>query len=174
MKTTVHSDSMADFVKQQLEKRRPSFSSIIGRIACLLVGLLLCAAFLAACNSSPSGQSSATATPASAFQTSSKTSDGALVVQMKITPAHLGENQFTVTATNASNGQAVTQANVTLFTTMLTMDMGTDNIPMQSDGKGHFTAIGLLTMSGRWEIRVAVRTPDNVLHEAKVQFTAAA
>jgi copper transport protein len=147
---------------------------IMVRIACLLLGLLLCAAFLAACNNSPSGQSSATATPASAFQTSSKTSDGALVVQMKITPAHLGENQFTVTATNASNGQTVTQANVTLFTTMLTMDMGTDNVPMQSDGKGHFTANGLLTMSGRWEVRVAVRTPDNVLHEAKVQFTVAA
>lgn len=141
------------------------------RIACLLLSLLLCAAFLAACNSSPSGKSSATATPASGFQTTSKTSDGALLVQMKITPARLGENQFTVTATNAINGQAVTQANVTLFTTMLTMDMGTDNIPMQSDGKGHFTADGLLSMSGKWEIRVAVRTADNVLHEAKVQFT---
>jgi len=147
---------------------------IVVRIACLLIGLLLCAAFLAACNSPSAGQSSATATPASAFQTTSKTSDGALVVQMRITPDRLGENQFTVTATNASNGQPVTQAKVTLFTTMLTMDMGTDNIPMQSDGKGHFTASGLLVMSGRWEIRVAVRTADNVLHEAKVQLTASA
>ena len=145
------------------------------RIACLLLSLLLCATFLAACNSSSSGQSSATATPAAgAFQTTSKTSDGALNVQLSISPDRLGENQFTVTATSVSSGQAVTQANVTLFTTMLTMDMGTDNIPMQSDGKGHFTASGLLAMSGRWEIRVAVRTADNVLHEAKVQFMASA
>ena len=146
------------------------------RIACLLLSLLLCAVFLAACNSSSSGQSSssATATPASAFQTTSKTSDGALNVHLSISPDHLGENQFAVTVTSASSGQAVTQANVTLFTTMLTMDMGTDNIPMQSDGKGHFTASGLLAMSGSWEIRVAVRTADNVLHEAKVQFMASA
>ncbi len=138
-------------------------------IAWLCISLFLCAALLAACSSSPSSQS-ATPTP-SAYQTTSKTSDGALVVHFSVTPDRLGTNQFTVTATEASNGQAVTRADVTLFTTMLTMNMGTDNIPMQSDGNGHFTASGLLSMSGSWQVRVAIRTVDHVLHEASVQFT---
>lgn len=94
-----------------------------------------------------------------------------LDVHFTVSPDRLGTNQFTVTATEAGNGQAVTQASVTLFTTMLTMNMGTDNIPMQSDGNGRFTASGLLVMIGSWQVRIAIRTPDHVLHEASVQFT---
>lgn len=132
--------------------------------------LALCAGFLAACGSSSTNGQAATPT-ASAFQTTSKTTDGALAVQFSVTPDQPGTNQFTVTATETNGGQPVTQANVTLFTTMLTMNMGTDNIPMQSDGKGHFTASGLLAMNGSWQIRVAIRTADHVLHETSVQFT---
>lgn len=144
------------------------------RIACLMFSLLLCAAFLGACNSSPAGKSSATATPASAFQTTSKTSDGALDIRLSVSPARLGENQFMVAATNASNGQIVTQAKVTLFNTMTTMYMGTDDLPMQSNGKGQFTASALITMSGKWQVHVAVRTANNALHETTMQFTVAA
>lgn len=144
------------------------------RIVCLLLGFVLCAAALAACNSSSSGKTSATATPASGFQTTSKTSDGVLLIHMKLTPARLGENQFTITVTDSGNGQAVTQAKVTLFNTMTTMYMGTDDLPMQSDGKGQYTASALFTMSGKWQVHVAVRTADNALHETTVQFTVAA
>jgi len=38
------------------------------------------------------------------------------------------------------------------------------------DGKGHFSASGDLSMGGRWQLRIQIRTPDNTLHEAKVQF----
>lgn len=143
------------------------------RLVCLLFGFLLCAAALAACSNPSSGQSSATATPSSAFQTTSKTSDGVLNIRLSISPARLGENQFTVTVTNASNGQIVSQAKVTLFNTMTTMYMGTDNLPMQSDGNGNYSASTLLVMSGKWQVHVAVRTADNALHETTMQFTVA-
>jgi hypothetical protein len=144
------------------------------RIGCLLLGFLLCSAALAACNSGSSGHSTATATPSSAFQTTSKTSDNALVIRLSVSPSHLGENQFTVTVTDAGSGQAVTQAKVTLFNTMTTMYMGTDDLLMQSNGKGQYTASALFTMSGKWQVHVAVRTADNALHETTMFFTVAA
>ena len=59
---------------------------------------------------------------------------------------------------------------VSLYTTMLDMDMGTDNVNLLPDGKGHFAASGDLSMAGNWQLRIQIRTPDNMLHEAKVQF----
>jgi copper transport protein len=48
--------------------------------------------------------------------------------------------------------------------------MGTDNVNLLPDGKGHFSASGDLSMAGHWQLRIQIRTPDNMLHEAKVQF----
>jgi nitrogen fixation protein FixH len=53
---------------------------------------------------------------------------------------------------------------------MLDMDMGTDTVNLQPDGKGHFSASGDLSMGGNWQVRIQIRTPDNTLHEAKVKF----
>jgi len=53
---------------------------------------------------------------------------------------------------------------------MLDMDMGTDSVNLLPDGKGHFSASGDLSMGGRWQLLLQIRTPDNTLHEAKVQF----
>jgi copper transport protein len=46
--------------------------------------------------------------------------------------------------------------------------MGTDTITLHPDGKGHFSANGDLSMGGKWQIRVQLRTPDGTLHEATV------
>jgi nitrogen fixation protein FixH len=79
-----------------------------------------------------------------------------------------------VHVTDARTGRTVTQAGVSLYTTMLDMEMGTDTINLQPDGKGNFTALGDLGMAGRWQIRVVVRTADNQLHSASVTFSTSA
>ena len=69
-----------------------------------------------------------------------------------------------------ATGKSVTNIGVSLYTTMLDMDMGTDTVNLLPDGKGHFSGTGDLDMPGNWEIRVQIRTPDATLHEASVKF----
>ncbi|MBO0795737.1 MAG: FixH family protein, partial [Ktedonobacteraceae bacterium] len=81
-----------------------------------------------------------------------------------------GPNTFTARVMD-SNGKLDTNVGVSLYTTMLDMDMGTDTINLQPDGKGNFSASGDLAMAGHWQLRIQVRTPDNKLHEAKASLT---
>ena len=53
---------------------------------------------------------------------------------------------------------------------MLDMAMGTDNINLLPDDKGHFSASGDLSMAGNWQIRIQIRTLDNTLHEAQLKL----
>ena len=46
------------------------------------------------------------------------------------------------------------------------MDMGTDSVNPQPNGKGGFSGSQDLTMAGNWSIQVQLRTLDNQLHEA--------
>ncbi len=104
------------------------------------------------------------------FNTTVKTSDNKFTVKLNINPNRFGTNLFTVSVIDNSTGQATTNIGVSLFTTMLDMDMGTDTVNLQPDGKGHFSAPGDLAMGGNWEIRVQIRTPDNTLHGAAVKL----
>ncbi|MDQ6661497.1 MAG: FixH family protein, partial [Chloroflexota bacterium] len=79
-------------------------------------------------------------------------------------------NLFTVSVIDNKTGKPTTNVGVSLYTTMLDMDMGSDSVNLLPDGKGHFSARGDLSMGGNWEIRIQVRTPDNTLHESKVRF----
>ncbi|MBV8694475.1 MAG: copper resistance protein CopC [Ktedonobacteraceae bacterium] len=103
------------------------------------------------------------------FTTTVKTQDGKFTVTLNVNPNHLGSNVFTATVRD-SKGAIDTNVGVSLYTTMLDMDMGTDSINLQPDGKGHFSASGDLSMSGDWQIRIEIRTPDNTLHEVNVRF----
>ena len=143
----------------------------IGSIVCILSLLML---FLVACNGGSSTQSSTASNTPSSFQMATKTSDGAFQIQFGVTPDHLGLNTFTVRIADVSSGKAATNVQVSLSTTMLDMDMGTDIVSLQSNGQGRFTAQGDLSMSGHWEIRIQVRTPDHVLHEATVKLSTSA
>ncbi len=67
-------------------------------------------------------------------------------------------------------GAPTTNVGVSLYTTHLDMNMGTDTVNLQPDGKGHFSAIGDLVMGGHWQIRIQIRTLDNKLHEAIVKL----
>ena len=59
---------------------------------------------------------------------------------------------------------------VSLYETMLNMDMGGEAVNLQPDGKGHFSGSGDLGMGGNWQLRVEIRTLDATLHEATLKF----
>lgn len=106
------------------------------------------------------------------FVGTAKTSDGKYSVTLNISPNQFGTNVFTVQVTALSNGKQLgaNEAGVTVYTTMLDMAMGTDNVNLQPDGKGGFSGSGDLAMGGNWGIKVQVRTPDNTLHEASFKI----
>lgn len=104
------------------------------------------------------------------FNATVKTSDNKFTLMLNVNPNRFGTNIFTVSVVDDSTGKATANVGVSLYTTMLDMDMGTDTVNLLPDGKGHFSARGDLSMAGHWEIRIQLRTPDNTLHEAKVDF----
>jgi nitrogen fixation protein FixH len=98
------------------------------------------------------------------------TSDKKFSVALDINPNRFGTNLFTVTVVDTSTGKITTNVGVSLYTTMLDMDMGTDSVDLSPDGKGHFSGRGDLSMGGHWQVRIQVRAPDATLHEASVRF----
>jgi nitrogen fixation protein FixH len=104
------------------------------------------------------------------FNTSVRTTDNKFTVTLNVNPNRFGTNVFTVTVVDNSTHKTTTNVGVALYTTMLDMDMGTDNVNLLPDGKGHFSASGDLAMAGDWQIRIQIRTPDNTLHEATVKL----
>ncbi len=107
---------------------------------------------------------------ASAYNTTVQTADHAFTVKLNINPNRFGTNLFTVTVIDNSTGKPTTNVGVSVYTQMLDMDMGTDNVNLLPDGNGHFSAPGDLSMSGNWAIRVQIRAPDHTLHEASIKI----
>lgn len=105
-----------------------------------------------------------------AFNTSLQTKDNKFTVKLNVNPNRFGTNVFTVTVIDNSTAKPTTNVGVSLYTTMLDMDMGTDSVNLRPDGKGHFSAPGDLAMSGNWQLRIQIRTPDDTLHEATVRL----
>jgi copper transport protein len=104
------------------------------------------------------------------YSASVRTKDGKFTVTLSVNPNRFGTNVFTVTAVDTTTNTPATNIGVSLYTTMLDMDMGTDTVNLLPDGKGHFSGSGDLAMPGNWEIRIQIRTPDATLHEASVKF----
>jgi hypothetical protein len=123
---------------------------------------------LAACSTAGSTQQAPIATPA--FHATVKTTDGQFVLQFSVTPNRPGLNVFTVGVQNASSGKPAPAMQAKLSTTMLDMDMGTDQVDLQPKGPGQYSAQGALSMAGHWEIRILLRTPDATLHVASVEL----
>ncbi len=109
--------------------------------------------------------------PAKPFHTIVETTDKKFQVKVSVDPNRFGENTFSATVMDSS-GKPVpdTSVGVSLYATMLDMDMGTEPINLKPDGKGNFSAKGDLSMGGHWGLRVQVRTLDNTLHEATLKF----
>ena len=129
--------------------------------------LLIPVVLLAAC--STTGSTASVPTEAAAFHTTAKTTDDQFVVQLTVTPNRLGLNHFIVMV-DASSGKPAPTMQAQLSTTMLDMDMGTDQIGLQPNGHGQYSAQGTLSMAGHWEIRILLRTPDASLHVASVEL----
>ena len=104
------------------------------------------------------------------YTTTAPTKDGKFKVTLSVNPNRFGTNVFTVSAVDAATGKPATNIGVSLYTTMLDMDMGTDTVNLLPDGKGHFSGSGDLAMPGNWEIRIQIRTPDATLHETSVKL----
>lgn len=104
------------------------------------------------------------------FNTTVKTTDSKFTIMLNVNPNRFGTNIFTVSVVDNSTGKPTTNVGVSLYTTMLDMDMGTDTVNLLPDEQGHFSASGDLSMGGNYQIRIQIRTPNNTLHEARVQF----
>ncbi|HLQ10797.1 MAG TPA: CopD family protein, partial [Ktedonobacteraceae bacterium] len=100
-----------------------------------------------------------------------RTKDGKFSATLTVNPNRFGTNVFTVSVTDNSTGKPDTNVGVTVYTTMLDMDMGTESLNLLPDGKGHFSISGDLSMAGNWQIRIQIRTPDNTLHDAIANIT---
>jgi len=134
--------------------------------------LLVCVVMLlTACST---GGTQGPPTGAAVFHTTLKTTDGQYVIQFSVTPNRLGLNVFTVGVEDASSGKPTSSIQVQLATTMLDMDMGTDRVDLPPNGHGQYSAQGTLSMVGRWEIRILLRTPDATLHQATVELNTSA
>ena len=109
-------------------------------------------------------------TPSNPFTTMVKTTDKQFSLTFNVTPNQFGNNEFTVSVLN-SKGQPDTNVVVSLYNTMLDMDMGTRRVNLQPDGKGHFKGNDQLDMSGHWGVRIDVRTLSGGTSHATVYFS---
>lgn len=139
------------------------------------IAVLLCTALmnifagtlLPATSASPTAAGKA---PTKPFATTLQTDDKKYTLQVYVSPNHFGPNLFTVKV-HESTGAPASGVGVSIYTTMLDMDMGTDTVNLQpTSTQGTFSASGDLGMGGNWQLRIQIRAPDNTLHEAKVKL----
>jgi len=172
-------DRAAKLITQQVKLREGRLTTGTRRLIGVLrwepllgVGVLICVGLMNAFAGTLSPIAPAQQTPANTkpFTTTVKTSDNKFTITFNVNPDRFGTNIFTVSVVDNGTGKPTTNVGVSLYTTMLDMDMGTDTVNLLPDGKGHFSASGDLSMAGRWQIRIQIQTPNNTLHEAKVEF----
>ncbi len=161
---------------ERLAKKTRRLSTVLRWEPLLGVGVLVCVGLMNVFggtllpSTAAQQQQQQTATKSQPFSTSVRTTDNKFRATLTINPNRFGTNVFTVSVVDNSTGAPVTNIGVSLYTTMLDMDMGTDTVNLLPDGKGHFSATGDLAMAGDWQIRIQIRTPDNTLHEASVKL----
>jgi copper transport protein len=159
----------------RLTKKTQVLSRVLRWEPVLGVGVLICVGLMNvfAGTLSPiaaAQQQQQTGSKPQPYSASLRTTDGKYTVTLSVDPNRFGTNVFTVSAVATSTGAPATNIGVSLYTTMLDMDMGTDTVNLLPDGKGHFSGTGDLAMPGDWQIRVQIRTPDARLHEASVKL----
>ena len=159
----------------RLTKKTQLLSRVLRWEPVLGVGVLICVGLMNvfAGTLSPiavAQQQQQTGSKPQPYSASVRTTDGKYTVTLSVDPNRFGTNVFTVSAVDTSTGAPATKIGVSLYTTMLDMDMGTDTVNLLPDGKGHFSGTGDLAMPGDWQIRVQIRTPDARLHEASVKL----
>jgi len=159
----------------RLTKKTQLLSNVLRWEPVLGVGILICVGLMNvfAGTLSPiavAQQQQQTGTKPQPYTTTAPTKDGKFRVTLSVNPNRFGTNVFTVSAIDTATGKPATNIGVSLYTTMLDMDMGTDTVNLLPDGKGHFSGSGDLAMPGNWEIRIQIHTPDATLHETSVKL----
>jgi len=159
----------------RLTKKTQLLSRVLRWEPVLGVGVLICVGLMNvfAGTLSPiavAQQQQQTGSKPQPYTSSARTIDGKFTVTLSVNPNRFGTNVFTVSAVDTTTNTPATNIGVSLYTTMLDMDMGTDTVNLLPDGKGHFSGSGDLSMPGNWEIRIQIRTPDATLHEARVKL----
>lgn len=157
----------------RLAKRTSQMTRVLSWEPWLGVAVLLCVGLLNVFAGTLTPAAAQSQTPpngavAGPFHGTAKTSDGKYSVTLTISPNHFGTNVFTVQVTDLSTGKQLgpNEVGVTINTTMLDMDMGTESTDLQPNGKGGFSADADLSMGGDWQIDVRLHTLDNTLHKA--------
>jgi len=177
---TTESDRSAKLLAQQVKLREGRLSKKTRRLTEVLrwepllgVAVLVCVGLMnvfAGTLSPTSTQQQQPTENVKPFNTTMKTTDSKFTIMLNVNPNRFGTNIFTVSVVDNSTGKPTTNVGVSLYTTMLDMDMGTDTVNLLPDEQGHFSASGDLSMGGNYQIRIQIRTPNNTLHEARVQF----
>jgi copper transport protein len=158
----------------RLSKKTQALSNVLRWEPVLGVGVLICVGlmnvFAGTLSPIAVAQQQQTGSKPQPYTTTTPTKDGKFTVTLSVNPNRFGSNVFTVSAVDSATGKPATNIGVSLYTTMLDMDMGTDTVNLLPDGKGHFSGSGDLSMPGNWGIRIQIRTTDATLHEASVKL----
>lgn len=109
------------------------------------------------------------------FHGTTQTFDHAFSITLNVTPNHSGINVFTASVLDNRTTRPTSAVEVTLYTTMQDMAMGTDSLVLHTNTNGQFSATGNnLSMGGHWAIGIVIQTPDHVLHKAGISLVTAA
>ncbi len=164
-------------IEQRIERQAKRLTNTLRWEPLLGVAVLLCTGLLTVFSSTlvptsslPKPAQTTPTTSSNAFTTTVKTTDKQFTLTFNVTPNHFGNNEFTVSVLN-SKGQPDTSVGVSLYNTMLDMDMGTRHLDLQSAGQGHYKGSDQLDMSGHWQVRIDVRTQSGSISHATVSFT---
>lgn len=107
---------------------------------------------------------------ASSFHITVETFDRAFTLTLTISPDHAGPNRFTLQVKDHT-GRPAEHVEITLYTTMQDMSMGTDSVVLHPDGPGQFsTTSDVLSMGGHWAIGIVIQAADHVIHKAGVML----
>ena len=98
---------------------------------------------------------------------------GPLEMHLAMSPTNdIGGVAFDVTM-SARNGQPVpTASTVSLYMRMVDHDMGLSDMTADPVGPGRYTAAGLVSMAGDWQVQVTVQPPESAALRTTVDFTA--
>src|SRR5947209_11889029 len=163
-RATAEPNRLEKLIAQQVKLREGRLAKQTGRLTGVLrwepvlgVAVLVCVGLMNvfAGTLSPIAtavQQQQTTGTSTAFTTSVRTSDSKFTMTLRINPNRSGTNVFTASVVDTNSGTPITNFGIALYTLSLDMDMGVDTVNLQPDGKGHFSAIGDLTVGGDWQI----------------------
>jgi hypothetical protein len=137
--------------------------------------LLLCSGAMSGCGTtSPMTTALSQPQPPAAahpFHTATQTLDKDFTLALDITPCRSGTNTFLLHITDNHTHQPALHVDITLYSTMQDMAMGTDSLALHADGNGQFSVTSqVLGMSGHWAIGITIQTADHIIHKAGIHL----